>query len=59
MAAETVLCLLLPPDRRLPAGAEGSWAVRAPGDPEGGRQLLRLRLGESMEEEVEEDTWRD
>lgn len=42
MAAETLLYHVLLHDHRLPAGAKGSGTVRAPGDPAGGRQLLRL-----------------
>lgn len=49
MAAEAVLRGVFFHDRRVPGGAEGSGAVRAPGDGAWGRELLRLRLGECME----------
>lgn len=49
MAAEAVLPPVVLHDRRLPGGPEGSRAVRAPGDGPRGRELLRLRLGESLE----------
>lgn len=47
MAPKAVLSAVVFYDHLFPGGAEGSWTVRAPGDGSWGRELLRLRLGES------------
>lgn len=47
MAPKAVLSSVVFHDHRIPGGSKGSRFVRAPGDGTRGRELLRLRLGES------------
>lgn len=47
MAPKAVLSSVVFHDHRIPGGSKGSRFVRAPGDGARGRELLRLRLGES------------